>query len=92
MLKIDLQKAFDSVHWDFVKELLFKLKFPEVFIKWIMSYVTLIQFNIQLNGHDCGAFEGGRTQTRWPTIPLLFVLSMEYLSRLMNMINNGPDF
>ncbi|KAJ8438353.1 hypothetical protein Cgig2_015280 [Carnegiea gigantea] len=28
IMKIDLQKAFDSVHWDFLKELLHHLKFP----------------------------------------------------------------
>ena len=28
LLKIDLQKAFDSVHWEFLKELLMDLHFP----------------------------------------------------------------
>jgi len=42
MLKIDLPKAFDSVHWDFAKEMLMELKFPEIFTKWIMAGVTLV--------------------------------------------------
>jgi len=32
IMKIDLQKAFDSVHWKFLKELLYYLKFPMQFI------------------------------------------------------------
>ena len=75
MLKINLQKAFDSVHWDFLKELLKELKFPEIFIKWTMECVTSVQFNIRLNDQDWWVFEGG-----WgigegdPLSPLLFVI------------------
>ena len=29
IMKIDLHKAFDSVHWQFLKELLHHLKFPK---------------------------------------------------------------
>ena len=32
LLKINLQKAFDSVHWEFVKEMLTGLQFPLTFI------------------------------------------------------------
>ena len=32
LLKIDLQKAFDSVHWEFIEELLTGLHFPPSFI------------------------------------------------------------
>ena len=40
LLKIDLQMAFDSVHWAFLRELLHALKFPHIFTKWIMVCVT----------------------------------------------------
>ena len=39
-LKIDLQKAFDLVHWGFIKEMLEGLKFPSTFINWIMACVS----------------------------------------------------
>jgi len=93
MLKIDLQKAFDSIHWEFVKEMLTELKFPEIFIKWIMTCVTLVTFSINLSGQECGAFEGGRGLRQGdPLSPLLSVIAIEYLSRLMNSISSRPDF
>jgi len=50
ILKIDLQKAFDSIHWGFLKEWLKASKFPMVFIKWIIACLTSVKFSIHLNG------------------------------------------
>lgn len=32
MMKIDLRKAYDSISWDFVEEILYALQFPRGFI------------------------------------------------------------
>lgn len=37
VMKIDLKKAYDSVFWEFVEELLTCLKFPNIFITWVMA-------------------------------------------------------
>lgn len=37
ILKVDLQNAYDTVHWGFLQESLQYLKFPDVFITWIME-------------------------------------------------------
>lgn len=95
ILKMDLQKAFDSIHWDFLQELLQALKFPKMFTQWIMSCVTNVDFHVQLNGQHHRVFEGKRekrSQTRRPPIPLLFVLSMDYLSRLLKVASKHPSF
>ena len=35
MLKIDLQKAYNSVEWDYLEQVMFGLGFPEMFVQWI---------------------------------------------------------
>jgi len=60
IMKIDLKKAYDSVHWEFLKELLEALRFPTMFITWIMACVTTTHYTITLNGGDFGHFKGGR--------------------------------
>ena len=44
LLKIDLQKAFYYVHWEFLKEMLTGLHFPSIFINWIMTCVASVHF------------------------------------------------
>jgi len=56
LLKIDLEKAFDSVHWGFAQEMLTALRFPLQFNKWIMTCVTLVQFTIHINGPESEPF------------------------------------
>ena len=93
LLKFDLQKAFDSVHWGFLKDLLNALRFPKIFTSWIMACVTTVNFIIHINGQDQGSFKGGRGLRQGdPLSPMLFVLTMEYFSRLMSSISLHKGF
>ena len=40
LFKIDLQKAFNFIHWEFIHEMLIALKFPQLFVNWVMACVT----------------------------------------------------
>ena len=60
IIKIDLKKAYDLVHWEFLKELLEALRFPTIFIKWITACVTTTHYTITLNGGAAGHFKRGR--------------------------------
>ena len=93
MLKIDIQEAFDSVHWDFLKDMLTAMRFPRIFITWIMSCITSVFFSIHINGQNVGDFPGKRGLKQGdPLSPLMFVLSMEYFSRLMHKSSLERDF
>jgi len=93
ILKIDLQKAFDSIHWGFLKEFLTALKFPLSFIKWILACVTSITFSIHLSGQDSERFEGGKELRQGDRLPpLLLVISMEYLFRLLKVASSQEGF
>ncbi|GKD75361.1 reverse transcriptase domain-containing protein, partial [Tanacetum coccineum] len=55
--EIDIQKAYDTVSWDFLKEALIKIGFHPMLRKWIMTCVTTSKFSICINGeaHDASA-------------------------------------
>ncbi|KAJ8419500.1 hypothetical protein Cgig2_026412 [Carnegiea gigantea] len=58
IMKVDLHQAFESVHWAILEEWLKALKFPPLFIKWIMNCIISIQFTISINGKQGDLFKG----------------------------------
>lgn len=92
-MKIDLRKAYDSVSWEFLGELLEKFKFPEKFRLWIMTCITSPSFSISVNGGLCDFFKRKKGLRQGdPTSPLLFVLIVEYFTRILKKMSNIDDF
>ena len=77
----------------FLQDLLQALNFPPIFKLWIMACITSFHFTIALNGQQGDFFPGKRGLKQGdPLSPLLFVLSMEYLSRLFKKTSSLPGF
>lgn len=48
MLKIDMKKAYKSMEWTFLQQVLKALSFPTQFISWIMICVTTVSHSTLL--------------------------------------------
>ncbi|XP_010524744.1 PREDICTED: uncharacterized protein LOC104802714 [Tarenaya hassleriana] len=93
MLKIDIRKAFDTLDWSFVLNLLKGLNLPDIFIHWITQCITTPKFSISINGNLEGYFKGRRGLRQGdPISPYLFILSMEVLSRMLNKSAQANEF
>ena len=84
-IKLDLQKAYDRMNWNFLKEVLLRFGFNDTFTSWIMACVTTVSFEILINGGKSDQFKPSRgVRQGGPLLPYLFILAQEVLSRLLN--------
>ncbi|VFQ89348.1 unnamed protein product [Cuscuta campestris] len=93
MIKLDIRKAYDSVGWEAIIQIMELLSFPHQFVNWVKQCITTPTYSIQLNGEDYGYFQRKRGIRQGdPISPLLFVLIMEYLSRLLQQLKHNKLF
>ena len=56
IFKIDFEKAYDSINWDFVEDILEKKGFDQQLRQWIMSTVSGGKVCININGENDSYF------------------------------------
>jgi hypothetical protein len=93
LIKIDFRKAFDSMQWVFLRELLHLLGFPHRFVHLVMLCVETSSFSVTINDslygflpRRCGVRQGD------PLFPYLFLIYMVYLSRMLKITSQQPGF
>nr|XP_043615904.1 uncharacterized protein LOC122587803 [Erigeron canadensis] len=58
--KVDIQKAYDTVDWDFLRAAMFGFGYHPVLINWVMLCVSSTTFSLSINGQLHGFFKGKR--------------------------------
>jgi hypothetical protein len=84
LLKIDIARAFDSVSWPFLMEILQHFGFPLAWRNWISVFLSTASSRVMVNGNPGRKICHGRGLRQGdPLSPMLFLLVMEALNALL---------
>ena len=81
-LKLDIHKAFDTVSWSYLLEVLQALGFGPRWREWVSILFRTMSSRVLLNGQQGPAFSHNRGVRQGdPLSPMLFILAMDPLQR-----------
>lgn len=84
MMKVDLEKAYDRLNWDFVKWVLQDVGLPENWVALIMWCLTTSKLAILWNGEKLEPFQPQRGVKQGdPLSPYMFVLCLDKLAQMI---------
>ncbi|GKC92439.1 putative RNA-directed DNA polymerase, eukaryota, reverse transcriptase zinc-binding domain protein [Tanacetum coccineum] len=93
ILKVDFEKAFDSLNWSFLFSILEKVGFSAKWRNWIHSCLNSAYASVLVNGSPTKEFkiERGLRQGD-PLSPFLFILAVEALNVVLLEATNNNIF
>lgn len=91
MVKLDLEKVYDRLEWDFIYTTLEQFGIPPPLTQVIMACISTLGMSLNWNGSLTPQFHSSRGLRQGdPLSPYLFVLNMERLGyRILDAVESG---
>ncbi|WJZ91452.1 hypothetical protein VitviT2T_010519 [Vitis vinifera] len=94
LCKLDIEKVYDHLNWNFLLLVLQRMGFGEKWTGWISWCISTATFSVLINGTPTGFFNSSRGLRQGdPLSPYLFIIGMEAFSRLiLRAVRGGFSF
>lgn len=90
LIKLDITKAFDTLDWEFLLEILPKMGFDGMCRAWICVLMSSSSTRVLVNGVSGGKIVSGKGLRQGDALlPMLFILAMEALHHLFRFAIGG---
>ncbi|XP_071713248.1 uncharacterized protein [Rutidosis leptorrhynchoides] len=93
VFKVDFEKAFDCIDWDFLMEVMKSMGFRNKWRDWILTCMKLASISVLVNGSPTNEFSLGRGFRQGdPLSPFLFILAPEVLNIMTKSATESDCF
>lgn len=89
LVKIDFSKAFDSINWNFLIDIMIQRGFPNRWIRWVRDLLGSATSRVVINGEPSDYFhhQQGLRQGD-PLSPMLFLLAVDVFQQMLRVANS----
>ncbi|PNX84008.1 receptor-like kinase [Trifolium pratense] len=93
MLKVDFERAYDTVNWNYLEYMMRRMGFAQGWLKWMRACIFSSSMSVLVNGSPTEDFSVGKGLRQGdPLSPFLFLIAAEGLTRMMQKAVDNSNF